>query len=94
MTKEELAKQYHEKIIERNPQAEAWNFQSAFLAGFEASEARFKEHHAYTYEQMTTLNIQPQGLVNAKDEAFFKLKEECDYYKKKLSLIENILNNG
>lgn len=36
MTKEELAKQYHEKIVERNPQAEAYDFQGAFIAGYDA----------------------------------------------------------
>lgn len=34
MTKEELAKAYHERIIERNPQAEAWNFSGAFIDGY------------------------------------------------------------
>lgn len=34
MTKEELAKAYHERIIERNPQAEAWNFSQAFIDGY------------------------------------------------------------
>lgn len=36
MTKEGLAKAYHERIIERNPQAEAWNFSGAFIDGYDA----------------------------------------------------------
>lgn len=52
-----------------------------------------KESTAYTYEQMATLNLQLQGLINTKDEAFFKLREECERYKKKLSLIKNIIDN-
>lgn len=93
MTKEELAKQYHDRIVEQNPQAEAYDFQSAFLAGFEASEARFKESPAYTYEQMATLNIQLQGLVNAKDEAYYKIVAENEYLRNKIRLIEKVLNN-
>lgn len=94
MTKEELAKQYHDRIVEQNPKAEAYDFQSAFLAGFESSESRFKEAPAYTYEQMATLNLQLQGLIDANNEEFFKLREERDYYKNQLNLIKKIIDNG
>lgn len=50
-----------------------------------------EEHSGYTYEQMATLNIQLQGLINTTNESFFKLREECEHYKNKLILIGNIL---
>lgn len=50
-----------------------------------------KESPGYTYEQMVTLNIQLQGLINTTNESFFKLREECEFYKNKLILIRNIL---
>lgn len=49
---------------------------------------------AYTYEQMATLNLQLQGLIDVKDDEFFKLREQCDYYKNKLILIEKILKDS
>ena len=35
--KNELAKAYHERIIERNEQAEAWGLDAAFIAGYDAA---------------------------------------------------------
>ena len=50
-----------------------------------------EESPGYTYSQMATLNIQLQGLINTNNESYFKLREECEYYKNKLMLIGNIL---
>lgn len=69
------------------------NFRLDVIKRIEDGKDLSKEQPAYTYEQMATLNFQLQGLINSKDEAFFKLREECEYYKNQLKLIKNIINN-
>lgn len=47
----------------------------------------------YTYEQMATLNLQLQGLVDANNEAYYKILAEKEYLKKKIRLIEKVLKD-
>ena len=51
------------------------------------------EAPAYTYEQMATLNLQLQGLITAKDEAYNKIKAENEYLRMQLRLIRKVLND-
>lgn len=90
----ESIKEKAKKYAEEHCHAEPWlAYQAGYMEGFAAGSKNDKNTTAYTYEQMATLNLQLQGLITAKDEAYCKIVTENGYLRNKIRLIEKVLNN-
>lgn len=94
----ESIKEKAKKYAEEHCHAEPWlAYQAGYMEGFAAGSKHDKNTKkvipAYTYKQLATLNLQLQGLITAKDEAYYKIVTENEYLRNKIRLIEKVLNN-